>query len=73
LEAVLPARHRNGTGDGGELKAILAPFDQFLPALPPEPHAYFNELRGVIVAAIEWTDVWWALDESGEPVPPARG
>jgi len=56
-----------------ELRAIEATFDQFLPALPPEPHAYFNELRGVIVAAIEWTDVWWALDESSEPVPPARG
>jgi len=55
-----------------ELKVILATFDRFLPALPPEPHAYFNEFRGVIVAAIEWTDVWWALDENGEPVQHAR-
>ena len=51
-----------------ELKAILATFDRILPALPPEPHSYFDEFRAVIVAAIEWTDVWWALDENGEPI-----
>ena len=52
---------------GAELKAIVATFDQFLPALAPEPRAYFDDLRGAVVAAIEWTNVWWALDENGEP------
>ena len=47
------------------LHDLLPPFDRFLPSLPPEPRRYFEDLRSLVVEAIELTDRWWTLDAAG--------
>ena len=55
--------HATGTAAsiGAELRTLLGIADQFMPALPSEPRAYFNDLRGLVADAVELTEAWWAV------------
>ena len=44
-----------------ELRELLVRFDQFLPALPPEPRAYFEDFKSLVADAIALTDTWWGV------------
>ena len=57
--------HRSGKAPAkvAELRALLATFDRFLPALPPAPRAYFHDLRSLVSDAVAFTDRWWAPGE----------
>jgi hypothetical protein len=37
-----------------ELLRLLAMCERALPALPPEPHDYFDELRSIVLDALHW-------------------
>ena len=50
------------------LQATLAEFDSFLPALPPEPRSYFEDLRSLVADAIAFTEAWWVPFAAGEAV-----
>ena len=43
-----------------ELRELHDGFAPFLPALPPEPRAYFEEFRALVADALALTEEWWA-------------
>ena len=62
--------HRIGAAQSmtADLRALLETFDRFTPTLPPEPRAYFIDLRNLVTAAIAFTDEWWGVTAEGEPL-----
>ena len=43
----------------GELRTVLATFDRFMPALPPDPRSYFEDLRSLVAEAVAFAREWW--------------
>ena len=41
------------------LRTILEDLERATPALPPEPRAYFDQLRALVADAIALTERWW--------------
>jgi hypothetical protein len=47
----------------GDMRALLLALDRSTPELPPEPRAYFEDLRALVADTIAFADKWWFRSE----------